>query len=936
MKDDESRPSVLVLDDEPQMLNAVQDCLEDYFEVHVETSALAALAQIDRLPNLSVILSDQRMPGLTGDEFLARARERTDASRVMITGFADVEAVIRAVNLGSIFSYVSKPWSDEQLRTVMLKAVEHCRLQRELQIERAYLRNLMENTPDAIYFLDREQRFLRVNRTQCEFLSVKDPEAAVGVSVLENLTPEEAAEFTAENERIFRTGDAVLDKVRSRAVPGGGRRWFSSTKAPIRNGRGEIAGLVTIRRDVTDRKNAELALAEERASLARRVDERTRDLSAANAQLERARADAEQANRAKSAFLAAMSHEIRTPMNGVIGLVEVLARSPLAEEQADTVTTIRDSALALLRVVDDILDFSKVEAGRLALEEASVPVTELVECVCDSLAPMALSKGVDLRLFIAPGVPEQVSGDSVRLRQILNNLIGNAIKFSSGRPEQPGLVRLRVTWLDTSPPRLEFRVRDNGIGMSDTALASLFAPFTQAEASTTRRFGGTGLGLAICKRLVDLMHGEIRVDSVPDQGSEFTVSVPLPCMEAEATKPDFDIAGVECILIPGPEFDVEDVATYLEQAGACVLRAADRVQARSLATGRHSAVVIQGAWCPGIDTGQVSFAVYVPGMRNLVITRGRRRTSRVVPPNTVTLDGNPIHRAALLRAVAVAAGRASSKAPIRASDPIARSRRAPDVETARANGQLILVVEDDETNRKVIRRQLALLGYAAEVVSSGAEALTVLRRGRCALLLTDLHMPDMDGYALCQNIRREESAQAPLTIIALTATASHSETQRALAAGMNDYLTKPVPLETLEATLARWMPHGGDITPPASAAVATTGASSPVDIGVLERLVGNDPVIVRSVLRDFLEAARSLGAELNAAVDASDLSRVWMLAHKMKSSARAVGALELGDLCDELENAGRSVDVTTFKRRIMRLDSMLNEVDAQIRAYLKA
>jgi PAS domain S-box-containing protein len=936
MKDDQIRPSVLVLDDEPQVLNAVQDCLEDYFDVHVETSALGALAQIDRLPNLSVIVSDQRMPGLSGDEFLARAKERTDATRIMITGFADIEAVIRAVNLGSIFSYVSKPWSDHQLRTAMLKAVEHYRLQRELQIERAYLRNLMENAPDAIYFLDRDQRFLRVNRTQCEFLGMKDPDAAIGRSVLENLTPQEAAEFTAENERIFKTGDAVLDKVRSRAVPGGGRRWFSSTKAPIRNARAEIAGLVTIRRDVTDRKNAELALAEERGSLARRVEERTRDLSAANAQLERAMADAEDANRAKSAFLAAMSHEIRTPMNGVIGLVEVLARSALAEEQADTVKTIRDSAFALLRVVDDILDFSKVEAGRLALEETSVPLTELVEGVCDALAPMALSKDVDLRLFIAPDVPEQVCGDSVRLRQILNNLIGNAIKFSSGRPQQPGLVRLRVTWPDTSPPRLELRVRDNGIGMSGTTLASLFAPFTQAEASTTRRFGGTGLGLAICKRLVDLMHGDIRVDSVLNQGSEFTVCLPLARMEAEACRPDSDIAGVECIVVSGPEFDVEDLAIYLEQAGACVLRATDRVQACALAAGLHSPVVIQGAWCPGIDTGQAAFAVYVPGMRNLVITRGRRRGSRVVPPNTVTLDGNPIHRAALLRAVAVAAGRASSEAPIRAVDRIARPRRAPDVETARANGQLILVVEDDETNRKVIRRQLALLGYAAEVVSSGMEALTLLRQGRCALLLTDLHMPDMDGYALCQSIRREQSTQAPLTIIALTATASRNEMQRALAAGMNDYLTKPVPLETLEATLARWMPQGGGETPPIITAAGATEASSVVDVGVLERLVGYDPAVVRAVLTDFLEATRSLGAELNAAAGAKDHRGIWMLAHKLKSSARAVGALALGDLCAELEEAGKAVDTAALKHRMMRFDSLLIEVDAQIRAYLDA
>ncbi|HWU84748.1 MAG TPA: PAS domain S-box protein, partial [Rhodocyclaceae bacterium] len=322
---------------------------------------------------------------------------------------------------------------------------------------------------------------------------------------------------------------------------------------------------LALSRDVTEQQNtlrelertaAELqaanqAVEEERSQLAENVRVRTQELSDANQRLQVALHDAEEATRAKSAFLATMSHEIRTPMNGVIGMIDVLAHSRLSESQADTVKTIRDSAFSLLGIIDDILDFSKIEAGKLALDPAPLDLTELVEGVLDSQLPIAHGKHVELSLFVDPALPERIVADAVRLRQILFNLLSNAIKFSAGEERRNGHVDIRIERLPQSDGQTEqmlLEVADDGIGIAPEALARLFTSFTQAESSTTRRFGGTGLGLAICRRLADMMGGSITVDSTLGHGSRFRVQLPLSAAETSGGTPLQEaLAGIECL-----------------------------------------------------------------------------------------------------------------------------------------------------------------------------------------------------------------------------------------------------------------------------------------------------------------------------------------------------------------------------------------------------
>jgi PAS domain S-box-containing protein len=700
--------------------------------------------------------------------------------------------------------------------------------------------------------------------------------------------------------------------------------------SPLQDGLGKLIGFATIYRDITERKSAETALHRLNDELEDKVAARTADL-------DRARHEAEEANRAKSLFLASMSHEIRTPMNGVVGMVDVLHQTSLRGDQVEMVDVIRDSAFSMLSIINDILDFSKIEAGKLDIEHEVLSVAEVVEGVGNLLIGMAEKKDITLTLFIDPAVPAQVLGDALRLRQVLINLVNNAIKFSSGH-SHAGRVSLRVLLVEPSSEKVtvEFQVIDNGIGIDAATQARLFNAFTQADASTTRCYGGSGLGLAIANHLVELMDGEITVQTAPGEGATFKLR--LPFVIAPALVHDIEAAsvvtGLCCVVVGEQKGLIGDLATYLEHENVMV----DRAPHLALAAEREADRRGQSLWVVDVgDEPQIAEQIRAAArallkkhaaLVVLLIERGKRRQPRAVAPNLVTVDGNCLSRRTFVKSVAAAAGRASLEPD---AGTIAVGKMAtivPSREQALHFKRLILIAEDNETNQKVILRQLALLGYAADVTADGGEALLRWRSGEYALLITDLHMPKLDGYALTKVIRAEEKSAGRIPIVALTANALKGEAEHCRAAGMDDYQSKPIQLVELQAVLARWLPiaprTAGTFTTVSSPSLSPTNQASaaiPVDVSVLKALVGDDSDVVREFLQDFRNSTDKITGELRAACVEGQTTRVVAAAHKLKSSARAVGAFNLGELCFAMEEKGKAGDRNALTLLLARFET---------------
>ena len=658
-------------------------------------------------------------------------------------------------------------------------------------------------------------------------------------------------------------------------------------------------------------------------------------------ELTQAKDAAEQASRAKSSFLATMSHEIRTPMNGVLGLLELLQQSQLTVEQQEMAAVIGESASSLLKIIDDILDFSKIEAGKIEVEQVPLALLTLVEGVAETLAAAARKKALALVAFVDPKVPDLVRGDPVRLRQILFNLIGNAIKFTDR-----GQVSVEVLPAPDRPGHVLFKVVDTGIGLTPEGKQRLFQAFVQADDTTTRKFGGTGLGLTISKRLAENMGGGIAVESEFGRGSVFTVSLPLPEEPVEMqTRRTLD--GIAVLVVEDDPTMRTVLARYLGAEGAEVdwVESGEAARSRLSDRGRRKPdVVVLDYKLPGIDGFALRRTMAederLATIGSVLLTayddRGQRR--RALEAGFRSYLIKPVRRAVLLRAIEIALGRAAEEdhggedAPFVPGPPVDRSR-------ALADGRLILVAEDNPTNQMLVRRQLERLGYAADIVGDGRQGIDAYASVPYGLVVTDCHMPEMDGFELTQKIRDLEhlTGRKRVPIVALTANVLQGEAERCLAAGMDDYLGKPVRLGRLSETIERWLPRaGGPAQAPTqagsrSAAKAAAAEGAPIDTQHLIEMFGEIDEVARSTLATFLASSRELVKTVITLLTTADLAGAGKAAHSIKGAARSAGAFPLAEIASGIEAAAKNEDLARAKALSTGLAAELARVEAEVR-----
>ncbi len=721
---------------------------------------------------------------------------------------------------------------------------EHKQIENSLRDSEERFRTFLDHAPNAMFMKTNDGHYFFTNRC-FEGLCHSDREHIIGKTDAELFPSDTADQFRANDRQVIETGKAI--EFEETTSNGNDLHTNIVVKFPVRDRTGQIYATGGIVTDITARKRMELKLQQFAAEMERQ-----------NLELAEAHKQALAATKAKSEFLASMSHEIRTPMNGIIGMTGLLLDTLLTPEQREYAETVRLSGEHLLDIINEILDFSKIEAGKLDLEDLNFNLHTAVEDAIGLLGEQAYAKGLELTCLVQAGVPTALRGDPGRLRQVLANLIGNAIKFTD-KGEVVVTVSVEgeaggVTAAHSSPSyrTLRFEVSDTGVGITPEQQAKLFQPFTQADGSTTRKYGGTGLGLAICKQIVEMMGGQIGVDSTVGKGSVFWLTVRFP-LQTEGGQPVLTIPvglrGCRMLIVDDHATNRRVLEESLRGQGVWYASAENGYQA--LECLRHAAgaqapfdLAILDMQMPGMDGLELARRIKsepaISATRLILLTSVGRRGDAKAAQNAgiVAYLTKPIRQSRLYECLSLVLGSVPNAVALTSQTGAEIITRHSLSEAQTQSRPLILVVEDNPVNQKVAANMIEKLGYRVNVAANGREAVDSLARIPYALVFMDCQMPEMDGFEATRAIRDREAAETVssdefrvsgprpnhpgsqpeagnqkletthrVPIVAMTANVAQEDRDRCMAVGMDDFLSKPVTSKALTAVLDRWLPH---------------------------------------------------------------------------------------------------------------------------------
>jgi two-component system sensor histidine kinase/response regulator len=790
--------------------------------------------------------------------------------------------------------------------------------------EMKILQVLLDNTLEYVFLRDPGGRFIIINKAFRLAVEVYDEDYPVGQTI-DNYVSAESAEWISKiDAQVYETGQPSVNKVFPFVFNNGTKHWLQMTTVPVQGARGHLVGSVSVARDISDLKHRE-------------------------SELRTAIENANAASRAKGEFLAAMSHEIRTPINGIIGASELCQETRLDLEQREYLATVVQCSDTLLALVNDVLDFSKIEAGQLSLEKLNFCPVALLDDVAGEFAQVARRKGLELIVISDEALPRYVMGDPTRVKQILYNLIGNSVKFTA---QGEIVIRAQLIQASSHQAQVLFTVADTGIGISELRREAIFKSFTQADMSTTRKYGGTGLGLSICKELVHLMHGSIEVDSRQGEGSTFAVELPFDLVAhdgVDAIPFNPELAGLRVLVVDGNEISRSSYKQMCASWGYSCGTAKDAMEALAMLEASYKKrepyrlVLLDHQPMPGL-TG-LDFA-------GLLSNRPDFKQLRII------LLSSSLNRAELQRAEGLGISRALSKPVKRATllEVILQTfgigshgrfgvangfSPAQTQYSGEAGASLnILLAEDNEVNQVIAVRRLERLGHQVVVASNGTEVLELLEQKTFDCILMDIQMPEMDGYEAVRCIRENEikAGGRAIYIIAMTAHAMKGDREFCIAAGMNDYISKPFRVDRLKEVLADAVDYrDGHSLPIESQRAAGGNRRHEAESSFVETVSGlnaEDREDIFAVSELFIDTIPAELEKLQVAVEQAEYLPIYRGAHAIKGVVGIFKSNTCLNLAKQLEQASEREDLHQAQELMPRLSESLRKLLAEVQDWV--